>query len=79
MFANDANAEAWVAKRCQPTGGCCPRRGFLIVNTNTKRNSIPLQCREKVCDANFSVKTGTFMQSRKHARVEAPMSRRDRA
>ena len=65
MFPDDPTAEAWIVQRRWPNGVCCPRCGSLNVNTGAKRKSMPFRCREKVCDANFSAKTGTFMQSSK--------------
>ena len=65
MFPDDATAEAWIVQRRWPTGVCCPQCGSLNVNTGAKRKSMPFRCRENVCDANFSAKTGTFMQSSK--------------
>ena len=49
----------------RPDWVCCPRCGSRNVNTNAKRKAMPFRCREKACDANFSAKTGTFMQSSK--------------
>lgn len=65
MFLDNATTELWVFKRRWPTGACYPRSGSLRINTNAKRKSMRLRCHEKVCAANFSVKTGTFMQSSK--------------
>ena len=65
MFPDDATAEAWIVARRWPGGVCCPRCGSLNVNTSAKRKSMPFRCREQVCDANFSAKTGTFMHSSK--------------
>ena len=65
MFPDNKSAEKWLIKRRWPDGICCPRCGSLNVNTKSKRKSMPFRCREKGCDADFSTKTGTFMQSSK--------------
>lgn len=65
MFPNDEAAEKWVIKKRWPAGVCCPKCGSLNVNTKAKRKSKPFRCREKGCEADFSPKIGTFMQSSK--------------
>ena len=65
MFPDDEAAEKWIVNRRWPDEVCCPKCGSLNVNTGAKRKSMPFRCRERVCDANFSAKTGTFMQSSK--------------
>ena len=65
MFPDNESAEAWfVARRC-PNGVCCPKCGSLNVKTGAKRKGLPFRCRSKGCEAPFSVKYGTFMQSSK--------------
>jgi transposase-like protein len=65
MFPDDETAEKWIVQRRWPDGVCCPQCGSLNVNTKAKRKAMPFRCRERACDANFSAKTGTFMQSSK--------------
>ena len=65
MFPDNETAEEWIVQRRWPQGVCCPQCGSLNVNTKAKRKAMPFRCREKACDANFSAKTGTFMQSSK--------------
>ena len=65
MFPDNAAAEAWFVARRWPNGVCCPKCGSLNVKTGAKRKGLPFRCRSKGCDAPFSVKYGTFMQSSK--------------
>ena len=65
LFPDNAPAESWIVNRRWPTGVCCPKCGSLNVNTKAKRKSMPFRCRDKKCQACFSVKTRTFMQSSK--------------
>ena len=65
LFPNDSAAEAWIVNRRWPESVACPQCDSLNVNTKAKRKSMPFRCRQKGCDACFSVKTKTFMQSSK--------------
>ena len=65
MFPDNASAEKWFIEQRWPNGVCCPHCGSLNVNTESKRKARPFRCREKECDADFSVKIGTVMQSSK--------------
>ena len=65
LFPDNATAETWIVQRRWPRGVCCPQCGSCNVNTKAKRKAMPFRCRERACDANFSAKTGTFMQSSK--------------
>ena len=65
MFPDNAVAEEWFVARRWPNGVCCPKCGSLDVKTGAKRKGLPFRCRSKGCEAPFSVKYGTFMQSSK--------------
>ncbi len=65
MFPDIESAEAWFIARRWPNGVCCPKCGSLDVKTGAKRKGLPFRCRSKGCEAPFSVKYGTFMQSSK--------------
>ena len=65
LLPNDSAAEAWIVNRRWPESVACPQCDSLNVNTKAKRKSMPFRCRQKGCDACFSVKTKTFMQSSK--------------
>ena len=65
MFPDNESAEAWFVARRWPNGVCCPKCGSLNVKTGAKRKGLPFRCRSKGCEAPFSVKYGTFMQSSK--------------
>ena len=65
MFPDDAAAEQWFVEQRWPNGVACPKCGSEKVKTGAKRKGLPFRCREKGCEAPFSVKYGTFMQSSK--------------
>ena len=65
MFPDNETAEEWFVARRWPNGVCCPKCGSLDVKTGAKRKGLPFRCRSKGCEAPFSVKYGTFMQSSK--------------
>ena len=65
MFPDNESAEAWFVTHRWPNGVCCPKCGSLNVKTGAKRKGLPFRCRSKGCEAPFSVKYGTFMQSSK--------------
>ena len=65
MFPDNRAAEDWFIKQRWPHGIACIKCGSLNVNTNSTKKGRPFRCREKECQANFSIKIGTFMQSSK--------------
>ena len=65
MFPGNAAAEQWFVEQRWPNGVACPKCGSLNVKAGAKRKGLPFRCREKGCEAPFSVKYGTFMQSSK--------------
>ena len=65
QFPDDTAAEKWFVGQRWPNGVACPKCGSVNVKAGAKRKGLPFRCREKGCDAPFSVKYGTFMQSSK--------------
>ena len=65
MFPDNESAEAWFVTHRWPNEVCCPKCGSLNVKTGAKRKGLPFRCRSKGCEAPFSVKYGTLMQSSK--------------
>ncbi len=65
MFPDNETAEEWFVARRWPNGVCCPKCGSLNVKMGAKRKGLPFRCRSKGCEAPFSAKYGTFMQSSK--------------
>ena len=63
LFADEAKAEAMFIDTRWPNGICCPKCGSLNIQTRTTRKPMPYRCRD--CRKDFSVKTGTVMQSSK--------------
>ena len=62
-FGNDRDAEAWFTKKRWPNGVACPVCGSLEVSERKNRKPMPYRCR--ACSKDFSVRTGTVMQSTK--------------
>ena len=63
LFANEAKVEEMFIDIRWPNGVCCARCGSLNVQTRPTRKPQPYRCRD--CRKDFSVKTGTVMQSSK--------------
>ncbi len=63
MFPDNLTAERWFVQTRWPNGVCCPACGSLNVQPRPKRKPQPFRCRERACLNDFSVKTGTPMQS----------------
>ena len=63
MFPDNLTAERWFVQTRWPDGVCCPACGSLNVQARSKRKPQPFRCRERDCLNDFSVKTGTPMQS----------------
>ncbi len=63
LFADEAKAEAMFIETRWPNGVCCPKCGSLNIQHRTTRKPQPYRCRD--CRKDFSVKTGTVMQSSK--------------
>ena len=61
MFPDDRAAEEWFADSRWPAGTCCTACGSLNVQERPTRKPQPYRCRD--CRKDFSVKTGTLMQS----------------
>ena len=61
LFPDNAAAEAWFVKTRWPSGIGCPKCGSLNVQERRTRKPQPYRCRD--CRKDFSVKTGTLMQS----------------
>ena len=61
QFPDNAAAEAWFIHQRWPDGVRCPACGSDSVSPRPTRKPQPFRCRECRCD--FSVKTGTVMQS----------------
>ncbi len=63
MFPDNLTAERWFVQTRWPNGVCCSACGSLNVQARPKRKPQPFRCRERDCLNDFSVKTGTPMQS----------------
>ena len=63
MFPDNLTAERWFVQTRWPNGVCCPACGSRNVQARPKRKPQPFRCRERDCLNDFSVKTGTPMQS----------------
>ena len=61
LFPDNAAAEAWFVKSRWPNGVACPKCGSVNVQQRPTRKPQPYRCRD--CRKDFSVKTGTLMQS----------------
>ena len=64
-FPDDESAKQWFIAQRWPGGICCIRCGSTNVQTGAARKRAEFRCREKDCEKQFGVKTGTFMQSSK--------------
>ena len=63
MFPDNLTAERWFVQTRWPNGVCCSACGSRNVQARPKRKPQPFRCRERACLNDFSVKTGTPMQS----------------
>ncbi len=63
MFPDNAAAEAWFEAQIWPNGPVCPRCGSVNIRYPTKHKTMTHRCRD--CKKDFSLKTGTVMQSTK--------------
>ena len=63
LFPDDATAERWFMETRWPNGVACPKCGSLNIQERKTRRPQPFRCRD--CRKDFSVKTGTVMQSSK--------------
>ena len=61
MFPNPETAERWFVETRWPDGPVCPKCGSKNVQERPSRKPQPYRCRD--CRKDFSVKTGTLMQS----------------
>ena len=61
LFGDEAKAEEMFIETRWPNGVCCPKCGSLNVQNRRTRKPQPYRCRD--CRKDFSVKTGTVMQS----------------
>ena len=62
-FPDDATAYAWFEQTLWPDGPYCPHCGSFHVQHPTKHRTMTHRCRD--CRKDFSLKTGTVMQSSK--------------
>ena len=62
-FPDEAAAEAWFVQQRWPSGVACPHCGSLSVAERKNRKPLPWRCRD--CRKDFSVKTGSLMESSK--------------
>ena len=61
MFPDAATAERWFVETRWPNGPVCPKCDSKNVQERPTRKPQPYRCRD--CRKDFSVKTGTLMQS----------------
>ena len=62
-FPDNETAERWFVETRWPNGVACPKCGSFNVQERPTRKPQPYRCRD--CRKDFSVKTGTLMQSSK--------------
>ena len=60
-FSDEAKAERWFISKRWPDGIRCPRCESNSIHGRKNRKPMPFKCRD--CRKDFSVKTGTVMQS----------------
>ena len=65
LFPDDASAEAWFIQQRWPNGIACPKCGSLSIVERKNRKPQPWRCKD--CRKDFSVKTGSLMESSKLA------------
>ena len=65
LFPDDASAEAWFVQQRWPNGIACPKCGSLSIVERKNRKPQPWRCKD--CRKDFSVKTGSLMESSKLA------------
>ena len=63
LFPDEASAEAWFVQQRWPNGIACPKCGSLSVAARKNRKPLPWRCKD--CRKDFSVKTGSLMESSK--------------
>ena len=62
-FGNDKDAEKWFINKRWPDGIRCPECDSSRISERKNRKPMPFRCR--ACSKDFSVRTGTAMQSSK--------------
>ena len=65
LFPDDESAKEWFIAQRWPGGVCCIHCGSTNVQIGASRKRAEFRCREKDCEKQFGVQTGTFMQSSK--------------
>ena len=65
LFPDDASAEAWFIQQRWPNRIACPKCGSLSIVERKNRKPQPWRCKD--CRKDFSVKTGSLMESSKLA------------
>ena len=65
LFPDEASAEAWFIQQRWPNGIACPKCGSLSIVERKNRKPQPWRCKD--CRKDFSVKTGSLMESSKLA------------
>ena len=63
LFPDEASAEAWFVQQRWPNGIACPKCGSLSIAERKNRKPLPWRCKD--CRKDFSVKTGSLMESSK--------------
>ena len=63
MFPDDDRARQWLEKQIWPDGAHCPHCGSLNVQCGIKHKTMTHRCRDCPNRPQFSLKTGTVMQS----------------
>ena len=63
LFPTEETAEAWFVQQRWPNGIACPKCGSLSIVERKNRKPLPWRCKD--CRKDFSVKTGSLMESSK--------------
>ena len=63
LFPTEETAEAWFVQQRWPNGIACPKCGSLSIVARKNRKPLPWRCKD--CRKDFSVKTGSLMESSK--------------